>query len=51
MSNFLKMTCPPNVGSGDMLEFSWTKGVLYLYFVAIDLVVFPVITSFQVVSR
>ncbi len=33
MSNFLKMTCPTNVGSGDMLEFSWTKGVLYLYFV------------------
>jgi len=23
------LTCPPNIGTGDMLEFSWTKGEGY----------------------
>ena len=25
----LKLTCPPDIGTGNMLEFSWTKGEEY----------------------
>jgi hypothetical protein len=23
------LTCPPDIGTGDMLEFSWMKGEVY----------------------
>ena len=23
------LTCPPDIGTGDILEFSWTKGEVY----------------------